>query len=232
MHDFGHPVSFNAAVGDLDVDGNPIDRQFRYYPTADPPVLVTDGGVGTSESAMQTESIEVPGGGIAITADTQDELLTFYWQATRTLREHHDAVARGEKPPASTPDGNPPPEELPPPEQGSQSNGMPPVYTEERVREHLQGGVDPHRDLPPPGMPTVEIEIETFTEIQRQLVVSELQPIIDLQEMVIQTQCILLSQSLPPDSPHHAIMDMWMQRLEEMRLNRYGSPTADQDLDR
>ncbi|MXZ00202.1 hypothetical protein F4Y93_05965 [Candidatus Poribacteria bacterium] len=222
MLDFGHPVTFNEFVGDTDEHGNRVDRQFRYYPSAQPkPILVTDGGVGGSEEMMQEESIEMPEGGIAITEDTEHELLAFYWQATAVYREHHDAVARGEKAPPNTVDGNPPREEMredPPPERVNehpfrhpeQRSPIPPIQD------------TPTADPPPMGLPTVEVDVQTFTNMQRQLIIGELQPLIDLQDMVIQTQCILLSSSLDPDSPHHQIMETWMGKLEEMRLKLYG----------
>lgn len=223
MPELGHPVTFNEYVGDTDENGQRVDRQFRYYPHAQPPVLVTDGGAGGSEEAMQEESIAYGEDGVAITADTQHELLAFYWQATAKQRDFHDKVARGEIEPANTPDGLPPreePEEMPPPSmngnhftqesQPQQVPGVPPIET-------------PTAEPAPPGMPTVEVDIQTFTEMQRQLIVGETQPLIDLQDMVIQTQCILLSNSLEPDSPHHQIMETWMDKLEEMRNKLYGS---------
>ena len=223
MLDFGHPVTFNEFVGDTDENGQRADRQFRYYPEAQPkPVLVTDGGVGASEEAMQEESIQMPEGGIAITEDTEHELLRFYWQATAKYREHHDAVVRGEKEPANTPDGNPPREEMAPEMPPPNMNGNHFAQPEQRQTiPPIQETTTP--EPPPPGLPTVEVDVQTFTEMQRQLVVSELQPLIDHSDMVIQSQCILLAKLLDPDSPHHEIMEMWMDKLEAMRLKLYGS---------
>ena len=231
MLDFGHPVTFNEFVGDTDEDGQRVDRQFRYYPGAQPkPVLVTDGGVGQSEAAMQEESIAHPDGGTAITEDTDHELLAFYWQATAKYREHHDAVARGDKPPViDTPDGNPPREDIeePPP---PNMNGDHFTRTEQGPGTPSPSTFDtPTAEQPPIGLPTVEVDVQTFTDMQRQLVIGELQPLIDHQDMVIQSQCILLSKSLDPDSPHHEIMEMWMDKLEAMRFKLYGSPTGFED---
>ena len=224
MLDYGHPVIFNESVGDTDENGNRVDRQFRYYPTAEPkPVLVTDGGGGASEAAMQEESIAYGEDGIAFTEDTENELLKFYWQATAKHRAHHDAVARGEKEPYNTPDGNPPQpppgaeEELPPPNMNNH-------FTQEGMPGRPEQGFDapPTREPPTMGVPVVEIDVPTFTEMQRQLIVAETQPLLDLQDMVIQTQAILLADALDPGSPHHQIMETWMGKLEEMRLKLYG----------
>ena len=236
MLDFGHPVTFNEFVGDTDENGQRVDRQFRYYPHAEPkPVLVTDGGVGGSEEAMQEESIQMPEGGIAITEDTEHELLRFYWQATAKYREHHDAVARGEKEPANTPDGNPPREEMRSEvshhddrDQTTSSDALPPNMNGNHFTQPGQQQViPPIQETPtpepaPPGLPTVEVDLPTFTQMQRQLVVSE--SLVDHQDMVIQSQCILLAKLLDPDSPHHEIMEMWMDKLEAMRLKVYGDP--------
>ncbi|MCY3739976.1 MAG: hypothetical protein OXH00_03040 [Candidatus Poribacteria bacterium] len=224
MLDLGHPVTFNEYVGDTDENGQRVDRQFRYYPHAEPPVLVTDGGAGSSEEMMQEESIAYGEDGIAITADTQHELLAFYWQATEKLRTFHDKVARGEIEPANTPDGNPPREEaedLPPPNMNGnhfteQRSGMPPV-TDVPPSQSQQ----PEAELPPSG--TTIVDIQTLTNMQSRLIVAEFQSVIDLQDMVIQTQSILLSNALEPDSPHHQIMETWMDKLEEKRMNLYGS---------
>lgn len=217
MHDFGHPVTFNEYVGDTDKNGNRVDRQFWYYPNAQPtPVLTTDGGDGASDAAMQEESLD---GMTVITANTEHELLAYYWQATAHYREHHDAVARGEKPVAETPDGNPPREEMPPPTPPNM-NGR--HFTQEDAGPMPPIGGIPTTEAPPPtGLPTVEVDLPTFIQMQRQLIMAEFQPLIDLQEMVIQTHAILLSDSLDPGSPHHAIMESWMSKLEEMRLNLY-----------
>jgi len=222
MLELGHPVTFNEYVGDTDENGQRVDRQFRYYPHAQPPVLVTDGGVGGSEEAMQEESIAYGEDGAMITAETEHELLAFYWQATAKQREFHDKVASGEIEPANTPDGNPPREEmedLPPPnmngnhftqESAQRIPEMPPIET-------------PTTEPPSPGLPTVEVDIQTFTEMQRQLVIGEFQSLIDLYDMVVQTQAIYLSNALEPDSPQHQTMEMWMDKLEEVRNKIYGS---------
>lgn len=235
MHDFGHPVTFNEFVGDTDENGQRVDRQFRYFPNAQPkPVLVTDGGVGSSEEAMQEESISGIEG-ISITEDTDHELLAFYWQATAKYRAHHDAVASGEKPPAETPDGNPPREEMAvdPPTQHINGNpftqkdgGASFAHGTARQPTRPTLGDPPTTEPPPPGLPTVEVDVQTFTDMQRQLIVGEMQPLIDLQDMVIQTQCILLASSLAPDSPHHQIMETWMAKLEALRFKLYGDPTG------
>ena len=225
MLDYGHPVTFNVSVGDVDENGNRVDRQFRYFPEAQPkPVLVTDGGGGASEAAMQDESLAYGEDGVIITEDTTNELLAFYWQATATYREHHDAVARGEKPPENTPDGNPvrTETEVPPPDM---SEG--PHFTQHEERPpRQQAGFDTPPEMM--GLPTVEVDVQTFTSMQRQLIVGEMKPLIDLQDMVIQTQCILLADILEPGSPHHQIMETWMSKLEEMRSELYGNTgTAD-----
>lgn len=228
MLDLGHPVTFNEYVGDTDMDGNRVDRQFWYYPNADPkPILTTDGGVGGSEELMQEESISGIEG-IAITEDTKHELLAFYWQATEKSRQHHDKIARGEIEPPNTPDGNPPREEtedLPPPTPNMNGNH----FTEQgHPQQNREGRMPPLADEPAgemPQIPTIQLDLASFTEMQRQLIIGELQPLIDLQDMVIQTQCILLSSALDPDSPHHQIMETWMAKLEEMR----GQTHADTD---
>lgn len=227
MLDLGHPVTFNEYVGDTDPNGNRVDRQFYYYPKADPkPILTTDGGVGGSEEQMQEESISGIEG-IVITEDTEHELLKFYWQATEKYRLHHDKIASGEIEPPNTPDGNPPREEtedVPPPnmngnhftEQGYPQEGRMPPLADEPAREM------------PPQMPTIQLDLASFTEMQRRLVIAELQPLIDHLDMIVQTQCILLSSALEPDSPHHQIMEMWMNKTEEMKGQTYAdAPSTD-----
>ncbi len=220
MLDFGHPVTFNEHVGDTDEHGNRVDRQFRYYPDAQPkPVLVTDGGVGGSEEMMQEESIAMPEGGIAITEDTEHELLAFYWQATQKYREHHDAVARGEKEPANTPDGNPPREEMRPDPPPNNMNGH--HFTRPEQGPGVPHIETPISEPPPMGLPTVEVDIQTFTEMQRQIIQSE--SLVDFCETVIQSLCIQLTDLLSPDSSNHQINEMWLEKIEQMRLKLYGS---------
>ena len=209
-----HHVKFNTPVGDKDENGNYVDRQFVYYPELK--VLETDGGVGT-ESEMRDESIAI-GNGVLVTAESEDELLRWWWSQTAEQRAHHDAIFAQEKPPPLTVDGNPPVGEMnqdseptiPGIESGQFSengNGMPKM---EAQRQPQQQPFEPE-------MPTVVIELESFTEMQRQLIIGEYKPLLDLQDMVIQTQAILLRNLLDPDSPHHEVIETWMTQLETLR---------------
>lgn len=222
----GHPATFNVYVGDVDMNGQRVDQQFFYYPHANPPVLIPESSM---PDASQLEEGETPGADNFITEHSTDQVHQFYWEATKYYREHHDKVARGEIPPADTPDGNPPPPEqpeqdLPPHRQnGSPNSEYPPPL--EQVRE--QGFDQPG----PAGFPTVEVDVETFSHMQRQLVIAEFQPIIDLQEIVIETQAILLRDALDPDSPHHNIVDMWMLKLEKMRAKLNAEPEPEEFIE-
>lgn len=227
MLELGHPVTFNEHVGDTDENGQRVDRQFRYYPHAEPPVLVTDGGTGVSEEAMQEESIAYGEDGVMITAETQHELLAFYWQATEKSRTFHDKVARGEIEPANTPDGNPPREEL------FEQEDPPPPNMNGNLFTHQPGQrstIPPTLDTPPteapPPMGTTTVDIQTLTDMQGQLIIAKFQSFIKILEMIVQTQAILLSNTLEPDSPHHQIMEMWMDKAEEERIQLYGNIDA------
>ena len=216
-----HHVKFNTPVGDKDDNGNPIDRQFVYFPQHQ--ILVTDGGAGVEE-AMRDESIAI-GDGVMINANSEHEILKWYWNATLEQRAHHDAIYANEKPPPLTPDGNPPANEAQtdqgqPPEQNidtshfaqnTNGNGMPPMQDNDQRRQAE------YQEPPQPTAPLIQVDLDEFNALQRQLVVSEYKPIIEMQDMVIQTQAILLRNVLDPGSPHHEVIEAWMSQLEMLR---------------
>ena len=212
-----YKVKFNTPVGDKDDNGNYIDRQFTYYPEHQ--MMATDGGTGI-EDAMPQESLEM-GEGILINAESEHELLQWYWKQTAEQRAHHDAVYAQEKEPPLTIDGNPEGSDtqngMPEPEldashfgrESGNGNGMPSMQAEQRKPTQ-----EPQQEF---AAPTVEVEVAALSEMQRQLIVAEYQPLLDLQGMVIQTQAIILRNVLDPASPHHEIIEAWLSQLEALR---------------
>ena len=226
QHNFGDRQVFNKHVGDVDEKGRRIKRQFSYYAQAEPPVLVAEGSPASDE-ARQAESLDADGN-VIISSGTTTQPYAFWWTATQKERTIFDEVNAGLRDPYPTVDGLPPEPDnadvdveehqqqsdvdfntpnhrtqMPPiSEQGPNGNEIPPFERQ----------VNPN--------PTIPLDIMSFTEMQRQLIVSQIEPLVELQDIVIQTQAILLSELLEPDSPHHRIMEMWMDKLEKMRTTR------------
>lgn len=230
QNNLGDRQAFNVNVGDVDERGRSIKRQFSYYPHAQPkPVLVPEGGA-IGEEALQAESL-TPDGNIMITEDTTEQPLAFWWQATQKQRTFLDEVAAGTRDPYPTVDGLPVEDD-----NADQDPDNPNDRTQTRPDITVSG---PEReDLPPfqqtptqpeqqqaPGM--IPIDIASFSEMQRQLIVAQIEPLVELQDMVIQTQAILLSELLEPSSPHHRIMEMWMSKLESMKANNTNGQAAE-----
>ena len=222
QHNFGDRHAFNKHVGDVDEKGRRVKRQFSYYPQAEPPVLVDEGGA-VGEEAKQAESLDADGN-VIITAETKAQPYAFWWQATQKERTIFDEVNAGVREPYPTVDGLPPESDNhdinPGEQQPEEEPDIPFKSTMPPVTEAGPNGQDipPFQQQHPSNAnPTIPMDIMSFTEMQRQLILGQIEPLVELQDMVIQTQAILLSELLEPDSPHHRIMEMWMSKLENMR---------------
>lgn len=228
---FGDRQVFNKHVGDVDVQGRRIKRQFSYYPKAEGgPVLVPEGGA-VGEQAMQAESL-TPEGDVIITKDTIEQPFESWWTMTLKERTIFDEIAAGTRNPYPTPDGLPPENDQA--DQSQEQQQEQPQHEDQPFGSSLPPvtNIGPNgEDIPPfeqqhaPGM--IPIDIASFSEMQRQLIIGQIEPLVELQDMVIQTQAILLSELLEPSSPHHRIMEMWMSKLETMKANNTNGQAAE-----